>query len=68
MPATPNHFDTDVDASSGPNRAAPHHRAGCERLSLQSRIVRNKFAAEILSDIGARIWRATLLESSNVLG
>ncbi len=33
-----------------------------ERLSLQSRFVRNQFEAEILSDLEARIRRAALLD------
>ncbi len=36
-----------------------------ERLALQARFVRNKLEAEILTDMEARIGRATLLEPAS---
>lgn len=69
MPTTtPDHFDTDVDAAAARTEQLFISVPDAERLALQSRFVRNQLEAEILSEIGARIRRATLLEPSNVPG
>jgi regulator of nucleoside diphosphate kinase len=66
--ATPDYFDADV---VGPvSRIEPFLISvpDAERLAVQSRFVRNRCEAEILSDIETRIQRATLLEPSAVPG
>jgi hypothetical protein len=66
--ATPDHFDTDIDVAAPRTEPFFISVPDAERLALQSRFVRNQLEAEILSEIGARIRRATLLEPSNVPG
>jgi len=62
-----NSLETSVDGTRGPEPCVISI-PDAERLVLQSRFVRNQLEAEILSDIAARIRRATLLEPSAVPG
>ena len=63
-----NRHDTSVDGARQQTEPFVLSIPDAERLVLQSRFVRNKFEAEILSDIEARIQRATLLEPAAVPG
>jgi len=62
-----NSHETSVDGARG-TEPCLISIPDAERLVLQSRFVRNQLEAEILSDIEARIRRATLLEPSAVSG
>ena len=62
-----NSHETSVDGTRG-TEPCVISIPDAERLVLQSRFVRNQLEAEILSDIEARIRRATLLEPSAVPG
>jgi regulator of nucleoside diphosphate kinase len=65
---TSDHLDTDVDGAASRSKPDLITVPDAERLALQSRFVRNQLEAEILSEIGERIRRATLLEPSAVPG
>jgi regulator of nucleoside diphosphate kinase len=62
-----NSHETSVDGTRG-TEPCLISIPDAERLVLQSRFVRNQLEAGILSDIEARIRRATLLEPSAVPG
>ena len=64
----PDHFDTEVEGAASQIEPYLITIPDAERLALQSRFVRNQLEAEILSEIGARIRRATLLEPSAAPG
>ena len=69
MPTTAlNSHETSVDGTAAGTEPCVISIPDAERLVLQSRFVRNQLEAEILSDIEARIRRATLLEPSAVPG
>jgi hypothetical protein len=63
-----NRHETSVDGARQQTEPFVLSIPDAERLVLQSRFVRNKFEAEILSDIEARIRRATLLEPAAAPG
>ena len=63
-----NSHETSVDGARPQTEPSVISIPDAERLVLQSRFVRNQLEAEILSDIEARIRRATLLEPSAVPG
>ena len=65
---TPDHCYTEIDEAARLTEPFLISVPDAERLALQSRFVRNQFEAEILSELGARIRRATLLEPSAVPG
>ena len=63
-----NDHETSVDGARTQTEPFVLSIPDAERLVLQSRFVRNRLEAEILSDIEARIQRATLLEPAAVPG
>lgn len=64
----PNSHDTHIDGGPPPSEPFFLSIPDAKRLLLQSRFVRNQLEAELLSDIEARIRRATVLEPSAVPG
>lgn len=66
--ASPDDLDTHDDGAASQREQFLISIPDAERLSLQSRFVRNRFEAEILGDIETRIRSGTLLDPSAVPG